>query len=118
MYNGGAKNVTYKLDLAPLDMLKSENFEHDIFKVTNPVGEIKPGQTALLEWHFNPLEAKTYMVRACAPMAAAQQSESESVPELGNNAHHLSWTPVAEIPQKFRICRSTYRYTFTTATRR
>ena len=63
MYNGGAKNVTYKLDLAPLDMLKGENFEHDIFKVTNPVGEIKPGQTALLEWHFNPLEAKTYMVR-------------------------------------------------------
>ena len=67
MYNGGAKNVTYKLDLAPLDMLKAENFEHEIFKVINPVGQIKPGQTALLEWNFNPLEAKTYMVRMTSP---------------------------------------------------
>ena len=73
MYNGGAKNVTYKLDLAPLDMLKAENFEHEIFKVINPVGQIKPGQTALLEWNFNPLEAKTYMVRMSLPNDVTQQ---------------------------------------------
>ena len=62
MYNGGALPVEYRFDISALENVRSENFHQQIFSVVNPIGEVLPGQTMSIEWHFNPIEAKTYMV--------------------------------------------------------
>lgn len=62
LYNGGALPVQFHIDLAPLDILKQENFDQAIFECLNPCGEIPPGRTMAIEWKFSPIEAKTYMV--------------------------------------------------------
>ncbi|XP_069108657.1 cilia- and flagella-associated protein 65-like isoform X1 [Argopecten irradians] len=62
MYNGGAVPVKFHIDLAPLDLLKKENYDQPIFECLNPVGEIQPGRTLAVDWRFSPIEAKTYMV--------------------------------------------------------
>ena len=62
MYNGGAVPVAYRFDLSGLENVRSENFNQQIFSVVNPIGDVLPGQTVSIEWHFNPIEAKTYMV--------------------------------------------------------
>ncbi|XP_015214914.2 cilia- and flagella-associated protein 65 [Lepisosteus oculatus] len=62
LYNGGSVPLCYHIDLEPLDDLKEENFGHPIFQCLNPRGEVQPGRTAVVEWIFSPLEAKTYTV--------------------------------------------------------
>ncbi|XP_071942190.1 cilia- and flagella-associated protein 65-like [Antedon mediterranea] len=62
LYNGGAVEVTYQLDLTALDYVQTENFNHKVFECLNPTGWVQPGQTANVQWIFSPLEAKTYMV--------------------------------------------------------
>lgn len=60
MYNGGACPVRYHMDVEPLKQLQEENFDHPIFEVLNPAGEVRSGHTSSIEWIFSPLEAKTY----------------------------------------------------------
>lgn len=62
MFNGGSMSVMYEVDLAPLQSLETENYEHPILSCLNPKGEIPPGMSSNLEWIFSPLESKTYIV--------------------------------------------------------
>lgn len=62
LYNGGALPLKYYLDTSPLEQLLEENFNHPVLECLNPVGELQPGHTAMLEWVFSPLEAKIYSV--------------------------------------------------------
>ncbi|XP_030045297.1 cilia- and flagella-associated protein 65 [Microcaecilia unicolor] len=62
LYNGGAVNVVYEVQLDPLRNIQLQNFQHPVFQCLNPRGEILPGTSALIEWIFSPLEAKTYSV--------------------------------------------------------
>ncbi|XP_048049329.1 LOW QUALITY PROTEIN: cilia- and flagella-associated protein 65 [Megalobrama amblycephala] len=62
LYNAGTLPVRYHIDTTPLEELMEENFSHPILQCLNPGGEIEPGHTALVEWIFSPLEAKTYSV--------------------------------------------------------
>ncbi|KAL0183937.1 hypothetical protein M9458_019633, partial [Cirrhinus mrigala] len=52
----------YHIDTTPLEELMEENFSHPVLQCLNPGGEVEPGHTALVEWIFSPLEAKTYSV--------------------------------------------------------
>lgn len=62
LYNGGSVPVTFEIDSAPLNLLKSDNFDHNVLQCLNPKGVISPGKTYLVEWMFYPLEARTYQV--------------------------------------------------------
>ncbi|XP_078326129.1 cilia- and flagella-associated protein 65-like isoform X1 [Crassostrea virginica] len=62
LYNGGATPVKFNFDLAPLELLRQENFDQPIFECLTPVGEIPPGRSFSVEWRFSPIEAKTYMI--------------------------------------------------------
>ncbi|XP_067299570.1 cilia- and flagella-associated protein 65 [Pseudorasbora parva] len=62
LYNAGTLPLRYHIDTTPLEELMEENFSHPILQCLNPGGEIEPGHTALVEWIFSPLEAKTYSV--------------------------------------------------------
>ena len=55
-------SVLYEVDLSPLLLLETENFNHPILTCLNPKGEIAPGMSSNLEWVFSPLESKTYTV--------------------------------------------------------
>uniref|UniRef100_A0A3Q0SAU0 Si:ch1073-349o24.2 n=1 Tax=Amphilophus citrinellus TaxID=61819 RepID=A0A3Q0SAU0_AMPCI len=63
LHNGGAVPAWYDVDTAVLSQLQADNFNHPVLRCLNPQGEIPPGKTAMLEWIFSPLEAKTYHVR-------------------------------------------------------
>uniref|UniRef100_A0A9J8A7U6 Si:ch1073-349o24.2 n=1 Tax=Cyprinus carpio carpio TaxID=630221 RepID=A0A9J8A7U6_CYPCA len=62
LYNAGALPLRYHIDTTPLEELMEENFSHPVLQCLNPGGEVEPGHTALVEWIFSPLEAKTYSV--------------------------------------------------------
>ncbi|KAM4608647.1 cilia- and flagella-associated protein 65 [Polymixia lowei] len=62
LYNGGAVPVHYEVDTNPLTQLQADNFNQPVMCCLNPLGEVPPGKTAMLEWVFSPLEAKTYSV--------------------------------------------------------
>ncbi|MCJ8732733.1 hypothetical protein PDJAM_G00214590 [Pangasius djambal] len=62
LYNGGAQPLRYCVDTLPLQELQDENFNHPVLQCLNPEGDVQPGCTAMLEWIFSPLEAKTYSV--------------------------------------------------------
>ncbi|XP_019896730.2 cilia- and flagella-associated protein 65 isoform X1 [Esox lucius] len=62
LYNGGAVPLTYLVDTDPLEQLTADNFGHPVLQCLTRQGEVQPGRTALLEWVFYPLEAKTYSV--------------------------------------------------------
>ncbi|XP_055071936.2 cilia- and flagella-associated protein 65 [Misgurnus anguillicaudatus] len=62
LYNAGALPLRYHIDTTPLEQLMEENFSHPVLQCLNPDGELEPGRTALVEWIFSPLEAKTYSV--------------------------------------------------------
>lgn len=62
LYNAGALPLRYHIDTTPLEQLMEENFSHPVLQCLNPDGELEPGHTALVEWIFSPLEAKTYSV--------------------------------------------------------
>ncbi|RXN28038.1 coiled-coil domain-containing protein 108 [Labeo rohita] len=62
LYNGGPLPLRYHIDTTPLEELMEENFSHPVLQCLNPGGEVEPGDTALVEWIFSPLEAKTYSV--------------------------------------------------------
>ncbi|KAM7380772.1 hypothetical protein PAMP_004045 [Pampus punctatissimus] len=60
IYNGGAVPVRYEVDTAVLSQLQVDNFNHPVLCCLNPVGLVLPGETAMLEFIFSPLEAKIY----------------------------------------------------------
>lgn len=62
LFNGGSVPVVFEIDCGPLDMLRTENFEHHVMDCLNPKGVIPAGKSQLIEWLFYPLEAKTYQV--------------------------------------------------------
>ncbi|KAM3861924.1 LOW QUALITY PROTEIN: cilia- and flagella-associated protein 65 [Diretmus argenteus] len=62
LYNGGAVPVFYEVDVTPLKQLQADNFNQPVLRCLNPQGDVLPGKTAMLEWIFSPLEAKTYNV--------------------------------------------------------
>ncbi|XP_047455942.1 cilia- and flagella-associated protein 65 isoform X2 [Mugil cephalus] len=62
LHNGGAVPVHYEVDTGVLSQLHVDNFNHPVLCCLSPVGEVLPGKTAMLEWIFSPLEAKTYHV--------------------------------------------------------
>uniref|UniRef100_A0A671KH62 Coiled-coil domain-containing protein 108-like n=1 Tax=Sinocyclocheilus anshuiensis TaxID=1608454 RepID=A0A671KH62_9TELE len=62
LYNAGALPLRFHIDTTPLEELMEENFSHPFLQCLNPGGEVEPGHTALVEWIFSPLEAKTYSV--------------------------------------------------------
>ncbi|TSK92887.1 Cilia- and flagella-associated protein 65 [Bagarius yarrelli] len=62
LYNGGAQPVKYRVDTSTLQELQEENFNHPVLQCLNPEGDVQPGCTAMLEWIFSPIEAKTYSV--------------------------------------------------------
>lgn len=63
LLNGGAMPVHYEVDAAVLSQLQVDNFNHPVLRCLHPKGTVSPGQTAVLEWIFSPLEAKMYQVR-------------------------------------------------------
>ncbi|XP_060944050.1 cilia- and flagella-associated protein 65 [Limanda limanda] len=60
IYNAGSVPVHYEVDTAVLSQLQMDNFNHPVLCCLSPEGEVPAGKTALLEWIFSPLEAKTY----------------------------------------------------------
>ncbi|XP_073768570.1 cilia- and flagella-associated protein 65 isoform X2 [Danio rerio] len=62
LYNAGTLPLRYHMDTTPLEELMEENFSHPVLQCLNPAAEVKPGHSAMLEWIFSPLEAKTYTV--------------------------------------------------------
>ncbi|XP_052004731.1 cilia- and flagella-associated protein 65 [Xyrauchen texanus] len=62
LYNAGSLSLRYHIDTTPLKQLMEENFSHPVLQCLNPDGKVEPGLTALTEWIFSPLEAKTYSV--------------------------------------------------------
>ncbi|XP_053295148.1 cilia- and flagella-associated protein 65 [Pleuronectes platessa] len=60
IYNAGTVPVHYEVDTAALSQLQMDNFNHPVLCCLSPEGEVPAGETALLEWIFSPLEAKTY----------------------------------------------------------
>lgn len=62
LFNGGSTQVKFEIDTSPLEMLKSENFDHMILECLTPTGVIAPGHSFSVEWVFYPLEARTYQV--------------------------------------------------------
>ncbi|XP_054888132.1 cilia- and flagella-associated protein 65 isoform X2 [Poeciliopsis prolifica] len=60
LYNGGAVTVQYEVDQAVLSQLQMENYDHPVLSCLSPQGKIPPGNKAILEWIFSPLEAKMY----------------------------------------------------------
>ncbi|XP_043988384.1 cilia- and flagella-associated protein 65 isoform X1 [Gambusia affinis] len=60
LYNGGAVTVHYEVDQAVLSQLQMENYDHPILSCLSPQGKVLPGNKAVLEWIFSPLEAKIY----------------------------------------------------------
>lgn len=63
LHNAGAMTVHYQVDASVLSQLQTDNFNHPVLRCLNPDGTVLPGQTAVLEWIFSPLEAKLYQVR-------------------------------------------------------
>uniref|UniRef100_A0A8C6V525 Cilia- and flagella-associated protein 65 n=1 Tax=Neogobius melanostomus TaxID=47308 RepID=A0A8C6V525_9GOBI len=61
-YNRGAVPVHFEVDKAILSQVQEENFNHPVLRCLNPDGDIPPGEAAILEWIFSPLEAKLYTV--------------------------------------------------------
>ncbi|KAK2839571.1 hypothetical protein Q5P01_013311 [Channa striata] len=62
LHNAGAVPVHYEVDTTVLSQLQVDNFNHPVLCCINPQGEVLPGQLAILEWIFSPLEAKTYQM--------------------------------------------------------
>lgn len=62
MKNLGITKLKYKLDLSPLDVINSKNYNFKIFDIENPEGVIKPNETQYLYTVFRPLEAKKYEI--------------------------------------------------------
>ncbi|XP_014841480.1 PREDICTED: coiled-coil domain-containing protein 108 isoform X1 [Poecilia mexicana] len=62
LYNGGAVTVHYEVDQAVLSQLQMENYDHPVLSCLSPQGEVLPGNKAMLEWIFSPLEAKMYHI--------------------------------------------------------
>lgn len=62
LYNQGAVPVQYEVDKAVFSQLQKENFNHSVLCCLNPDGEIPPGESAILEWIFSPLEAEIYQM--------------------------------------------------------
>ncbi|XP_074550256.1 cilia- and flagella-associated protein 65 isoform X1 [Halichoeres trimaculatus] len=60
LHNGGAVPVHYEVDRTMLLQLQVENFNHPLLDCLRPEGIVLPGETAMLEWIFSPLEAKVY----------------------------------------------------------
>lgn len=63
LHNAGAMTVNYHVDDSVLSRLQTDNFNHPVLRCLNPKGTVLPGQTAVLEWIFSPIEAKLYQVR-------------------------------------------------------
>ncbi|KAJ3049787.1 hypothetical protein HK097_009215 [Rhizophlyctis rosea] len=62
LMNCGSVSLQYYVDLAPLERIRSENKDVEIFQCRTSSGVIGPGETQYLEWVFRPLEAKDYEV--------------------------------------------------------
>ncbi|XP_076015276.1 cilia- and flagella-associated protein 65 [Genypterus blacodes] len=62
LYNGGAVPVCYEVDTAPLMQLQLDSANHPVLHCLNPLGEVLPGKTAMIEFVFSPLEARHYHV--------------------------------------------------------
>uniref|UniRef100_A0AAV2K5K4 Uncharacterized protein n=1 Tax=Knipowitschia caucasica TaxID=637954 RepID=A0AAV2K5K4_KNICA len=62
LYNQGAVPVKYEVDKAAFSKIQEENFNHPVLRCLNPRGEIPPGEAAILEWVFSPLEATLYQM--------------------------------------------------------
>ncbi|KAI5068243.1 hypothetical protein GOP47_0016588 [Adiantum capillus-veneris] len=60
--NDGNSEVNYKVDPSPLRNLQQENYGFEVLACLNPVGSIPPNETLLLNWRFQPIEAKCYAV--------------------------------------------------------
>ncbi|XP_034550185.1 cilia- and flagella-associated protein 65 isoform X3 [Notolabrus celidotus] len=60
LHNGGAVPVHYEVDRTILLQLQVDNFNHPLLCCLNPEDVVQPGETAMLEWIFFPLEAKVY----------------------------------------------------------
>lgn len=54
--------VHYEVDQVVLSQLQMENYDHPVLSCLSPQGEVLPGNKAMLEWIFSPLEAKMYHV--------------------------------------------------------
>uniref|UniRef100_UPI0009B41025 cilia- and flagella-associated protein 65 n=1 Tax=Monopterus albus TaxID=43700 RepID=UPI0009B41025 len=60
LHNAGALPVHYVVDTTVLSQIQVDNFNHPVLCCLNPEGQVLPGETAMLEWIFSPLEAKMY----------------------------------------------------------
>ncbi|KAI8822927.1 uncharacterized protein EV422DRAFT_585444 [Fimicolochytrium jonesii] len=60
--NRGLVSVEYTLDLTPLEQIKRENHNVDIFECRRTSGYIAPGESESFDWVFRPIEAKEYEV--------------------------------------------------------
>ncbi|KAJ3035518.1 hypothetical protein HDV00_003672 [Rhizophlyctis rosea] len=62
LMNCGSVSLQYYVDLTPLERIKQENKDVEIFQCRTSSGVIGPGETQYLEWVFRPLEQKDYEV--------------------------------------------------------
>ncbi|KAH7277421.1 hypothetical protein KP509_39G050100 [Ceratopteris richardii] len=58
--NDGNSELHYEVELGHLRDLQEENFGFKVLECLNPVGSIPAFETLLLNWKFQPIEAKCY----------------------------------------------------------
>ena len=75
--NGGPAPLRYRLDPAPFAALKAESYDFAVLSCTNPEGTIPPYGTVLLNFLFQPLEAREYS--ASIPVAVEGSDGAELV---------------------------------------
>eukprot|EP00879_Flechtneria_rotunda_P014773 GHRR01015437.1.p1 GENE.GHRR01015437.1~~GHRR01015437.1.p1 ORF type:complete len:1087 (+),score=398.72 GHRR01015437.1:1465-4725(+) len=73
--NGGPAPLHYMLDISPLQRLAKQNYSAEVIKFAggSPLeGVVPPGEVAVFNWLFQPLEAKSYSVALPLTLGDAQ----------------------------------------------
>ncbi|BBM98725.1 cilia- and flagella-associated protein 65 [Marchantia polymorpha subsp. ruderalis] len=60
--NRGPVDIDYELDTRALDKLRRDNFDFPVLSCQNPTGVVPALQSVLLNWVFQPLQARNYEV--------------------------------------------------------
>ena len=62
LYNAGDTQVGYRIDTAPFEVLKAENYLMPVFECLQPQGTVSAHSSAALWFVFSPVEARKYTV--------------------------------------------------------
>ena len=62
IFNASLVDADYRIDLTQVQEVNETNHNFEIFKCLNPLGNIRPRSSSVIQWVFKPLEAIQYEV--------------------------------------------------------